>query len=333
MAVHLRIVALWRLLSLLVVPLAAGCPSGASRPTVANPAAGKLNIVCTTGMVADLVRNVAGDRAEVSALFGAVDPHTYEPTARDIDRILRADLVFYSGLLLEGPMQETLERAAQRGKPVYAVTDVLKGEAGYLRYPDGAEAHPDPHVWMDVAAWGRCGAFVAEQLARHDTVSAESFRKNAAAYQSELQQLDEYARRSIGSVPSERRYLVTAHDAFEYFSRAYDIPVRSVQGISTESEAGTDDINQLVDFLVANQVPAVFVESTVNPANLNAVIEGAARKGWKVTVAGELYSDAMGRPGTYEGTYVGMLDHNITRIANALGGSVPPGGLNGQLTH
>ncbi len=290
-----------------------------------------MRIVCTTGMVADIVRHVAGERAEVIALFGAVDPHTYEPTAKDVERILAADAVFYSGLLLEGPTQSTLERAAQRGKPVWAVTDCLKGEESFLRYPEGETSHPDPHVWMDVAAWSRCTAAVARTLAEHDPAGAETYQANATAYQAELGRLDEFARTTLATIPQERRYLVTAHDAFEYFSRAYGIPVKSVQGISTESEAGTDDINQLVEFLTTNKVPAVFVESTVNQANLKAVIEGASRRGWKVTVAGELFSDAMGPPGTYTGTYIGMIDHNVTTITQALGGTVEPRGLNGKL--
>jgi manganese/zinc/iron transport system substrate-binding protein len=326
----------WRPLVLLcavgALAVVIGCSGDA--PAVSNAATAPKGqrIVCTTGMVADIVRHVAGDRAEVVALFGAVDPHTYEPTAKDIERILGADAVFYSGLMLEGPTQGALERAAQRGKPVWAVTDCLKEEADYIRYPAGSTAHPDPHVWMDVAAWSRCTAAAAETLAKHDPANADAYRANAAAYCAELQKLDDYARTSIASIPKERRYLVTAHDAFDYFSRAYDIPVKSVQGISTESEAGTDDINQLVAFLVANQIPAVFVESTVNQANLKAVIEGAKGKQWTVSVAGELFSDAMGPSGTYEGTFIGMIDHNVTRIATALGGTAPSGGMNGKLS-
>ncbi|MCA9053229.1 MAG: zinc ABC transporter substrate-binding protein [Planctomycetaceae bacterium] len=289
-------------------------------------------IVCTTGMVADIVRQVAGDQAEVIGLFGAVDPHTYEPTARDIERILDADVVFYSGLMLEGPTQKALEAAARRGRLVRAVTDCLKAEPDYLRFPGGNEAHPDPHVWMDVAAWGRCVSAVSRILCDYDPQSRSRYEAKAALYLKELDRLDRYAQDSIASIPPAQRYLVTAHDAFGYFSRAYEIPVRSVQGISTASEAGTNDINQLVDFLASQQVPAVFVESTVNQANLRAVIEGAARRGWAVTVAGELFSDAMGSVGSYEGTYIGMLDHNITNITRALGGEAPLQGLNGRLS-
>jgi manganese/zinc/iron transport system substrate-binding protein len=311
--------------------IGSGCTQPVSNTTGAAPS-GRLRIVCTTGMVADIVQQVAGDRADVIPLFGAVDPHTYEPTAKDVERIQSADIVFYSGLFLEGPTQETLERATARGRKVFAITDCLTEEAGYIRYPGGSTAHPDPHVWMDVAAWNRCTRFVADTLTAQDPTGRDVYIHNAEEYQKSLRDLDAYARTAIATIPKEQRHLVTAHDAFEYFSRAYDIPVRSVQGISTESEAGTDDINQLVDFLVTNHVPAVFVESTVNQANLLAVIEGAAQRNWKVTVAGELYSDAMGPPGTYTGTYIGMLDHNVTRITRALGGTAPERGLNGKLT-
>ena len=313
----------------------AGCQESATDAgavTRREPGSGSYTIVCTTGMVADVVRQVAGEQAEVVSLFGAVDPHTYEPTAKDIERILDADVVFYSGLLLEGPTQKALEAAARRGRLVRAVTDCLREEPGYLRFPGGNTEHPDPHVWMDVAAWGRCVAAVVRTLSDFDPDGRTEYERNASAYLAKLDRLDAYARTAIGSIPREQRYLVTAHDAFDYFSRAYDIPVRSVQGISTESEAGTNDINQLVDFLVANRVPAVFVESTVNQANLRAVIEGAERRGWTVSIAGELFSDAMGPADSYEGTYIGMLDHNVTRIARALGGTAPLRGLNDQLS-
>ncbi|MFV0445978.1 MAG: metal ABC transporter solute-binding protein, Zn/Mn family [Planctomycetaceae bacterium] len=324
----------WSCFACLVVCFWSGCSSstGSTASQSGSTSAGRhLDIVCTTGMVADIVQQVAGSRATVTALFGSVDPHTYEPTAKDVERILAADVVFYSGLLLEGPTQKTLERAAARGRQVFAVTTSLEAETDYIRYPGGIKSHPDPHVWMDVSAWSRCVANVEQVLSRIDPVGAADYQSQAATYRQELEQLDAYARESIASIPQAQRQLVTAHDAFEYFSRAYSIPVRSVQGISTESEAGTDDINRLVDFLVTQQVPAVFVESTVNQANLRAVIEGAARKGWSVSVAGELYSDAMGPTGTYEGTYLGMLDHNVTRITRALGGTAPERGLRGRL--
>ncbi|MEZ6064257.1 MAG: zinc ABC transporter substrate-binding protein [Planctomycetaceae bacterium] len=317
--------------ALLVAVGCAGCETGNSSGSASADRPTRFRVICTTGMVADLAAHVAGDRAEVIALYGAVDPHTYEPTQTDIEKILAADVVLYSGLMLEGPTQVALESARGRGKLVRAVTDGVARESGYLRFPDGATTHPDPHVWHDVAAWGRCADVVANALAEHDPAHADEYKSRAAAYQQELAAIDAYARERIATIPAAQRHLVTAHDAFEYFSRAYAIPVRSVLGITTTSEAGVDDINRLVDFLVENKVPAVFVEATVNRANLQAVVEGAKRRGWNVRIGGSLYSDSMGPPGTYTGSYIGMIDYNVTLITRSLGGEAPERGFNNRL--
>jgi manganese/zinc/iron transport system substrate-binding protein len=281
-------------------------------------------------MVADIVRHVAAGHAEVVGLIGTgVDPHLYKPLRHDIQELHSAEVVFYNGLLLEGRMSDALARVARSGKPVFAVTEAL--QESYLREPPEFQGHYDPHVWMDVAAWRQCMEFVGQVLANYDPAHADDYRRNAAEYSRQLQALDEYVRRVIGSIPPQQRVLVTAHDAFGYFARAYGLEVRSAQGISTESEAGVQDIVALVDFIVERKVPAIFVESTVNPKNIRAVIDGAARRGHAVRIGGELFSDAMGEPGTYEGTYVGMMDHNATVIARALGGTAPPGGFQGRL--
>ncbi|HEX6987054.1 MAG TPA: zinc ABC transporter substrate-binding protein, partial [Planctomycetaceae bacterium] len=192
-------------------------------------------------------------------------------------------------------------------------------------------SHYDPHVWMDVRLWSRCVGRVAETLAEFDPAGAETYRRNAEEYQRELARLDGYVRQVVATIPERQRHLVTAHDAFGYFSRAYGIPVRSVQGITTESEAGLADIVGLVDFLVENDVPAIFVETSLSPRNLQAVIAGVEARGGEIAIGGELFSDATGPAGTYEGTYVGMMDHNATVIARALGGSAPPHGMAGRL--
>lgn len=288
-------------------------------------------IVTTTGMVKDIVQHVAGDHARVLGIMGTgVDPHLYQPTAGDNRKLMEADVVFYSGLRLEGGLEPVLKRANEAGKPVYAVTENIA--ESYLRYPDEFKGHPDPHVWNDVAAWSECVGFIAEKLAEFDADHAVEYRQNAAKYRAELAELDAYARSVIASIPAGQRHLVTAHDAFGYFGRSYGIEVMSVIGITTESEAGVEDINELVDFLVENKVPAVFVETSVNDRNINAVIEGAARRGWQAHKGGRLFSDAMGAEGTYEGTYLGMLDHNATIVARALGGDAPERGLRGQLS-
>jgi manganese/zinc/iron transport system substrate-binding protein len=281
-------------------------------------------------MVTDIVHVVAGEKADVVGLMGeGVDPHLYKPTRNDVKRLMDADAVFYSGLMLEGRMTDTFTQIGRGGKPVYAVTEKL--DRDYLREPPEFQGHWDPHVWMDVSAWSQCVAFVADALAEFDPANAAYYRKNADTYRSELRQLDDDIRKVIASIPEQQRVLVTAHDAFGYFARAYGIEVKSVQGITTESEAAVSDINQLIDEIVERKLKAIFVESSVSAKNIQAVIEGAGKKGSNVLIGGQLYSDAMGKLGTYEGTYIGMLDHNATIIARALGGDAPEKGLNGRL--
>lgn len=320
----------WSVLSSIFL-LIAGCEQSQMTGGARNRSPDGYSIVCTTGMVADLVRQVAGERATVEALMGeGVDPHLYVPTRSDIVRLNDADVVFYNGLLLEGQMEHTFRTLASGGKPVHAVTADLPADE--LLTPPEFEGHPDPHVWNDVSLWSRAVESVAARLSEHDPDHAAEYQQRAAAYREQLAQLDEYARTAIGSIPESSRFLVTAHDAFGYFSRAYGIPVESVQGITTESEPGVNDINRLVDLLVRRKLPAIFVESSVNSANLEAVINGARSRNWDVRNGGTLYSDAMGAEGTYEGTYIGMIDHNVTTITRALGGTAPERGMQGRLS-
>lgn len=308
--------------------VAAFAPGAAA---TAGPTEYPYRAVATTGMVADIVRHVAGDKAEVANLIGeGVDPHLYKPTRNDVVALQEADIVFYSGLLLEGKMTDVLVKLARRGKAVYAVTELLSEKD--LLEPPALEGHYDPHVWMDVSAWSRAVEAVSRSLGEFDSSNAAYYTDNAKRYRAELDTLHEYTRRVIASIPEGRRVLVTAHDAFGYFGRAYGIEVRGIQGISTESEAGLEDINRLVDFLVERDVRAVFVETSVAEKNVRALLEGARSKGRTVTIGGGLFSDAMGAPGTYEGTYIGMIDHNATTIARALGGEAPVGGMQGRLS-
>lgn len=286
--------------------------------------------VATVGMVADLVRHVGGDHVDVTQIMGAgVDPHLYKATRDDVATIMAADIVFYSGLMLEGKMSDTLVTIGRR-KPVYAVTELIPQDS--LLEPDDFSGHYDPHVWMDVAAWSRCVDAVAAALSEFDPEHAEEYASNAREYRERLQRLHEYGQTSLGSIPESSRVLITSHDAFNYFGRAYGLTVLGVQGLSTESEAGLQRINELVDLLVDRKIQAVFVESSVPRKNIEALVDGARSRGHDVRIGGELYSDAMGAPGTYEGTYEGMLDHNITVVTRSLGGDAPAGGLNGQLT-
>ncbi|RMH10572.1 MAG: manganese transporter [Planctomycetota bacterium] len=287
-------------------------------------------IVATVGMIEDLARHVAGDRAQVIGLMGSgVDPHLFKPTRSDVQQILNADVIFYNGLLLEGKMTDTLVRAATSGKKVYAVTELL--DEKYLLEPEGFHGLYDPHVWMDPSAWAQALDVVRAKLVEFDPEGAAVYDENARDYARRLAELDAYAERVLSSVPEEQRVLVTAHDAFNYFGRRFGYEVVGIQGLSTESEAGVQDIERLVDLLVERKIKAVFVESTVSERNIQALVAGAKARGHTVVIGGKLFSDAMGDPGTYEGTYIGMIDHNVTTIARALGGEAPAGGLHGRL--
>ena len=289
-----------------------------------------LRIVATTAMVADIVRAVAGERASLTVLMGeGVDPHLYRATRSDVARMLEADLIFYNGLLLEGKMTDALVRVANSGKPVFAVTELI--DESYLMAPPAFEGAFDPHVWMDPSAWTKAVEVVRDSLAKVDPANAAAYGARATAYLQQIEALDAYAKDVLATVPTDRRVLVTAHDAFGYFGRRYGFEVMGIQGLSTESEAGLKRIEELVDRLVDQRIPAVFVETTIPEQSVRALIAGAAARGQTVVIGGSLYSDAMGPPGTYEGTYVGMIDHNVTVIARALGGTTPPRGLNGQL--
>ena len=303
--------------------------SGPVETSVAKPDQPHWKIVCTVGMVTDLVRQIAGEYADVQGLLAeGVDPHLYRPTVRDTGLMMQADLVFYSGLHLEGRMVEDFEAAQQKGKPFHAVTDDLLPVE--IITSEVASIH-DPHVWGDVRLWIKCARTIADQLKRFDAPRSDVYQSHADRLCREMAGVDDDIRDVMASIPESQRILVTAHDAFAYFSRAYSIQVRSVQGISTDSEAGVNDINALVTMLVEKRIPTVFVEASVNPKSLQAVREGAAQLGWPVSVGGTLYSDSMGPTGTYEGTYIGMMDANATMIAKALGGKVPQGGWQGKL--
>ncbi len=289
-------------------------------------------VTCTVGMITDIVRQVAGEKAVVEGIIGeGVDPHLYQATRSDIKRLLDADIVFYNGLMLEGKMSDDLVKVGRK-RPVHAVTELI--DKSLLLEPPEFAGHYDPHVWMDPTLWMKCTEMVAESLGADDVDPAnrEHYRANYRAYAAQLDALHAYAEQALATIPAQSRVLVTAHDAFNYFARAYDLEVRGIQGISTDSEAGLADINRLVELLVQRGVRAVFVESSVPEKNVRALVEGAGSRGHAVKIGGTLFSDAMGAPGTYEGTYVGMIDHNVTTIVRALGGEAPEGGMNGKLS-
>lgn len=290
---------------------------------------GKLNIVTTTGYIADAVRQVGGEHVEVKALLGpGVDPHLYRQTSSDIAAAAKADVVFWHGIHLEAQLQAFLEGLSAH-KPVIALAEAVP--RNLLLNADANAALPDPHIWFDPHLWGYVVNAARDALIRLRPENAADFEINAKRYLAEIQGIAEYASASLASVPASSRVLVTAHDAFSYFARAYHFDVEGIQGISTESEAGLRRIEELVEMLVKRNIGAVFVESSVSDRNVKALIEGAAAKGHKVVIGGELFSDATGEAGTYEGTYIGVIDHNATVITRALGGKAPEKGLSGRL--
>lgn len=310
--------------------LFAGCGRA---PSEAGPGGAKKKVVATVGMVADVARNVAGDGApfEIVAMMGTgVDPHLYKPTREDQAAILSADLVLFSGHHLEGKMVDGLHDQARSGRAIVGVAEKLD-EASLISAGQGSDAK-DPHIWMDPTLWAKTAPVIAEELAKLDPPNADRYRANAKAYQAKLAELHAYGQRILATVPAESRVLITSHDAFEYLGRAYGLQVEGIQGISTESESGLQRRRELVDLIVSRKIRAVFAESSVNPKSVEGLIEDASKRAWTVVQGGVLFSDAMGADGTYEGTYVGMIDHNLTTIARGLGGEAPERGLNGKLT-
>lgn len=296
-----------------------GCrPVGSS---LSRPRSYPLRVVCTTGYVADLVANVGGRHVHVQAIMGpGVDPHLYKARLSDKWKINGADVVFFNGLHLEGRLAGLLEKRARR-MPVFAVTDgILHRQPERLRRLHGDEGF-DPHVWFDVMLWADCARYVGEKLAEIDPERAEQYRANAQAYVAQLAELDAWVREQLGAIPPGQRVLVTAHDAFSYFGRAYEVEIRSLQGLSTIDEAALQNVNQLINMLAKRQIRAVFVESSVPAKNVRALVEGCAARGHRVRIGGELYSDALGSPGTPEATYVGTVRYNVTTIVAALAGA------------
>ena len=307
--------------------------SGAGAPAdPSGPNDGRLKVVATTGMIADAARAVGGKHVELKALMGpGVDPHAYRQTRTDILALSRADLVLWNGLYLEAQMEDFLQKLAKT-KPgrVIAVAEALPKEQ--LLSHDDYDNRFDPHIWMVPELWKNAVLAVRDGLIATKPDAKADFEANAAAYLAELKKVGAYARKSLTTVPEGARVLLTAHDAFNYFGNSYGFEVIGIQGISTESEAGLNRISELVDMLVSRKIGAVFVETSVSDRNIRAIIEGAAARGHRVIVGGELFSDAMGKPGTYEGTYVGMVDHNGTTITRALGGDAPAQGMAGRLS-
>lgn len=276
----------------------------------------KLTVVATTNIVGDTVRQVVGDAAEVVTLMApGVDPHLYRATQSDLRRLSEADVIFYNGLHLEGRMEDVLAQMARR-KPTFAVTEYMTADE-LLASADFGGMY-DPHVWFDVSLWIKAVERIRDAMAAVDGARADYYAANAARFIEELRALDEEVAATFAAVPAQRRVLVTAHDAFGYLGARYGVEVVALQGISTEAEFGLADVRSLVDLLVERQLGVVFVETSVSPRGIQAVVEGARARGHQVQVGGELYSDSLGAAGTPEGTYVGMIRYNVQLMAAAM---------------
>ena len=289
-----------------------------STTTVRIPTDEPIAVVTTIGMIADAAERVGGERVSVDGLMGpGIDPHLYKASEGDLRRLERADLILYAGLHLEAKMADVLERIADQ-RETQGVTETIP--RSQLLSPAQFQGQYDPHVWFDVRLWMRAVEQIRDTLTELDPGSRELYRANAAAYLVELEALDRYVRQQVARVPQERRVVITAHDAFGYFGEAYGFEVRGLQGISTASEAGAGDVQALAEFIAERRIPAIFVESSVSPRTISAVREAVRSRGFEVEVGGSLFSDAMGDEGTPEGTYIGMVRHNVdTIVAGLLG--------------
>ncbi len=284
--------------------------------------AAPVQVLATIGMIADVAAEVGGDCVEVTQLMGpGVDPHLYQASARDVRRFRDAELILYSGYALEGQLGEVLERFSEQ-TPTLAVAPASIDPAELIATQDVYGI--DPHLWMDPSLWARIAPTIAEAVAELAPDCADQVRSRAEAYVAQLEALHGWARDALASVPADQRLMVTAHDAFAYYGRAYDLEVAGIQGISTESEAGVADIREMARLVAEREVPAVFIETTINPRTIQAVLDAAAERGHEVRIGAELYSDAMGEPGTAAGTYLGMIYENTAAVTRELGGTVPP---------
>jgi manganese/zinc/iron transport system substrate-binding protein len=277
---------------------------------------GTVRVVTTTGMIADLAGRIAGPHATVEALMGSgVDPHLYKASESDVRKLAEADLVLYNGLHLEGKMGDILVKMA-RNRPVVAVSESVPADR--LREPPEFAGQYDPHIWFDVSLWAETIDPMLTALSDLDPANSDAYVRNAAALRSELDELDAWVARRINELPEDRRILVTAHDAFGYFGQRYGVRVVGLQGISTLAEAGLQDVERVVDLVVDQKIQSIFIESSVPQRSVEAVQVACRERGHEVSIGGQLFSDAMGAPGSPEGTYVGMVRHNVNTIVNSL---------------
>ena len=299
------------LLVLLVVGLV-GCKSDSK-----NKDNGKLKVVATTSIITDLLNQIGGEAIEVQGLMGSgVDPHLYKASEGDVNKLFTADVVFYNGLHLEGKLVDIFERMEQQHKNTVAITDVLDRKG--LLASEKFGSNYDPHIWFSLSFWKQITQYTAEKLSELDPENAALFKENSKKYLKELDALEVELKAIIETLPKEKRIVVTAHDAFNYFGMEYGFQVLGLQGLSTATEAGVQDVQRLSQFIIDNKVKSIFIETSVPRRNIEALQAAVLSKGHSVSIGGNLYSDALGTKGTVEGTYIGMFKHNVNTIVNAL---------------
>lgn len=302
-------------LGLLAILLTA-CSPTSSKPA-GDVATRKINVVSTVGMINDAVKNIGGDRVEAIGLMGpGVDPHLYRATASDVKKLESADIIFYGGLELEGRMTDIFVKMARKGTPTHPVTETIP--TAQLREPPEFEGKYDPHVWFDLNLWTYAVEEVRDALIELDPGSEDLYTTNADNYLNEIKDLHASIKEQVATIPEDQRVLVTAHDAFGYFGEQYGFEVLGIQGTSTATEAAASTMIDIADVIADRKVKAIFVESSVPRSTVEALQKAVQSRGWNVQIGGELFSDAMGQDGTEEGTYLGMVKHNVDTIVSAL---------------
>jgi manganese/zinc/iron transport system substrate-binding protein len=311
-----------RQLFVLVAAIASGCEGPKTKsdaPTTTFRGNYPIKVVCTTGPVTDMLRQLGGDHLAVTGLMGpGVDPHLYRALPSDRKLLLTADIVFYNGLHLEGRMTEVLEELNRQKRTIAVTHDLVKTKDQRLRKPPEFDGYHDPHVWHDPRLWADCAKYVAAMLAEFDPTNRADYEQAAKNYLDQIHAADEYCRTQLAAIPREQRALVTAHDAFNYFCTAYDLTSMPLKGVSTEEEIPLGRMDEVVNYLIENKVKAVFVESAVAPKIVEALIDPCARKGHTVKIGGELYADALGSCDSGADTYLGMIKANVDTIVSAL---------------
>ena len=300
-----------KVIALFVILLVVSCGKKAKKFN------GKLNVVTTTTMITDLIKNIGGDKLDVNGLMGAgVDPHLYKASEGDVSKLFNADVVVYTGLHLEGKLEDVFEKMEHQNKKTIEASNAINKEN--LIDSELFASNYDPHIWFDINNWRNITLYITEQLAKIDSKNAEFYKENSKVYLEKLNELNKEVEIKINELPEEKRILVTAHDAFNYFGKQHKFNVVGLQGLSTATEAGVQDVQKLSKFIIENKVKAIFVESSVPKRTIEALQEAVRSKGQEVVIGGTLYSDALGSAGTDEGTYIGMYKANVNTIVNAL---------------